>query len=76
MATKSALRRATARKYNQGDQNSSLDEVELVANAQGNSSTERDEVGSGFNGIIRKVEVRHAVSYTTKDSDDDSKTDI
>lgn len=73
MATKSALRRHPGRKF-QGDQLTSVDEMELVANAQGNSATDRDEVGSSFNGIMRKTEVHHAVSYMTTDSDEDSKT--
>jgi len=39
----------------------SLDEMELVANAQGNATSDRESVH--FSGIMRKVEVNHAVSF-------------
>lgn len=70
----SAAPRNTVKKFYQSRPEASFDEVELVANAQGNARSERDVVR--FSGIMRKVEVRHAVSYTSKDSDGDSKADI
>lgn len=45
----------------------SFDEMELVANAQGNATSEHDSVG--FSGIMRKVEVSHAVSFKSRESD-------
>jgi hypothetical protein len=44
-----------------------LDEVELVANAQGNAMSEWESVE--FSGIMRKVEVSHAVSFKGRESD-------
>jgi hypothetical protein len=45
----------------------SFDEMELVANAQGNATSERESVR--FSGIMRKVEVSHAVSFKSRESD-------
>ena len=45
----------------------SLDEMELVANAQGNATSDRESVH--FSGIMRKVEVNHAVSFKSRESE-------
>jgi hypothetical protein len=45
----------------------SFDEMELVANAQCNATSERESVR--FSGIMRKVEVSHAVSFKSRESD-------
>lgn len=72
----STAHRSTAKKFYLSRQEASLDEMELVTNAQSTSPSERDVARFSGNGIMRKVEVCHAVSYTGKDSDDDSKLDV
>jgi hypothetical protein len=67
----SAAHRNAVRKYYHSRPEASFDEMELVANAQGNSTSDQDTVR--FSGIMRKVEVRSAASYTSKDSDGESK---
>lgn len=52
----------------------SLDEVELVTHAQGGSTHDRD--GMDAHGIVRKVEVTHAVTYASDDFDGYGKDDI
>jgi hypothetical protein len=44
-----------------------LDEIGLVANAQGNATSEREDID--FSGIMRKVEVSHAVSFKERELD-------
>lgn len=61
-------RKTAARRKWQEDTRTSLDEVELVAHAQGNATPAN---GLDHTGIMRKVEVTHAVSYYGSDASSD-----
>lgn len=53
----------------------SFDQMELVANAQGNATSEWESVR--FDGIMRKVEVSHAVSFKGQELDgENDKVDL
>lgn len=53
----------------------SFDQMELVANAQGNATSEWDSVH--LDGIMRKVEVSHAVSFKGREFDgENDKADV
>lgn len=45
----------------------SFDEMELVTNAQANATSERESVR--FTGIMREVQVSHAISFKSRESD-------
>lgn len=64
--TNLTTRKAAARRKWEENTRTSLDEVELVANAQGGGTTQERE--ADHPGIMRKVEVTHAVSYYGSDA--------
>lgn len=61
-----ASRHGFGRNKDNNTTQTATDEVELVTHAQGNSVSVSGEKGDGTcdSGIMRKVEVTHAVSYT------------
>lgn len=61
-----ASRHGFGRSKNTSTTQTATDEVELVAHAQGNSVSVSGEKGNGTydGGIMRKVDVTHAVSFT------------
>lgn len=81
LGTSKSAHHGTGRKRYQNDCSASLDEIELVphaerqglTHAQGNATPDRDT--EQVSGIVRKLEVTHAVSYAIDDTDRSSKAE-